>query len=104
MCHLITQNLFNQGKYRREISLNAKYIVVLKNVRDRNQFSHLVRQVLPHDSKGLLQAYLHATELPHGYRLLDLLQDTDDSLRFRTCIFPNEAPPLIYIGIGNQTY
>ena len=35
---LITQNLFHQGKYCRDISLNAKYIVVLKNVRDRNQF------------------------------------------------------------------
>jgi hypothetical protein len=33
---LITQNLFYQDKYCRDISLNAKYIVVLKNVRDRD--------------------------------------------------------------------
>jgi len=46
---LITQNLFHQGKYCRGISLNAEYIV-LKNVRDREQFSHLARQVLPQDS------------------------------------------------------
>ena len=32
---LITQNLFHQGKYCRDISLNATYIVVLKFVRDR---------------------------------------------------------------------
>jgi len=58
---LITQNLFHKGKYYRDISLNAKYNVVLKNVRDMEQFSHLVRQVLPHDCKGLSEAYLQAT-------------------------------------------
>jgi len=31
---LITQNLFHQGHYCRDISLNAKYLVLLKNVRD----------------------------------------------------------------------
>ena len=63
---LITQNLFHQCKFCLDISLNAKYIVVLKNERDREQFSHLARQVLPHDSKGLSDAYLNATEEPHG--------------------------------------
>ena len=84
-------------------SLNAKYTIVLKNVNDTDQFSHLARQVLPHDSKGLLQAYLYVTEAPHGY-LLDLSQDRDVRLRFRTCIFPNEANPLIYVDIGNETH
>ena len=79
-------------------------IVVLKNVRDRNQLSHLARQVLPHNFKGQLEAYLHATVAPQGYVLLDLSQDTDNSLRFRTCIFPNEAPHLFYVDIGNDTH
>jgi len=35
---LITQNLFHQGRYCRDISLNAKYLVPLKNVRDMNEF------------------------------------------------------------------
>ena len=34
--NLITQNLFHQWKCCRDILLNAKYIVVLKNVRDWN--------------------------------------------------------------------
>jgi hypothetical protein len=100
---LNTQNLFHQGKYCRDISLNAKYIVVLKYVRDREQFSHLARQVLPHDSKGLSDAYLNATEEPHGYLVLDLSQDTNDRLRFRTCIFLEEEPPVFYVDIGNET-
>jgi hypothetical protein len=101
---LITQNLFHQGKDCRDISLNAKYIVVLKNLRNRDQFSHPARQVLPQYSKGLLQAYLHATEATHGYLVLDQSQDTDDSLRFRTCIFPNKECPFLYVDAGNETH
>jgi ABC-type dipeptide/oligopeptide/nickel transport system ATPase subunit len=33
---LITQNLLHQGRLCRDISLNAKYLVLLKNVRDKN--------------------------------------------------------------------
>ena len=40
---VFTQNLFHKGRYCRGISLSANYFVVLKNVRDENQFSHLAR-------------------------------------------------------------
>ena len=58
-----------------DISLNAKYLVVLKNVRDKNQFLFLARQVYPEDSNSLYRAYLNATEKAHGYLMLDLSQD-----------------------------
>ena len=93
---LITQNLFHQAKYCRDISLNAKYIVLLKNTRDKNQFTHLGHQVYPEDSAGLYKAYLEATTKPHGYLVLDLSQDTDDRLRFRNNIFADEVPPAFY--------
>jgi len=35
---LITQNLFHQGRFCRDISLNAHYRVALENVRDKKQF------------------------------------------------------------------
>ena len=75
----------------------------MKNVRDREHVSQLARQVLPHDSKGLSDAYLNATEEPHGYLVLDLSQDTTVRLRFRTYIFPEEEPPIFYVNIGNGT-
>ena len=40
---LITQNMFHQGNHCRTIPLNAKNIVLLKNTRDKNQFTYLVR-------------------------------------------------------------
>ena len=100
---LITQNLFHQARHARDISLNAKYIILLKNVRDKAQFTHLARQVLPEDSQGLFKAYLQATKRPHGYLLIDLAQDTDDRVRFRTNIFPCEYPSIAYVKIGDET-
>ena len=59
---VITQNLFHQGNYCRTISLKAKYIVLLKSTRDKNQFTYLARQVYPGDSAGLYEAYLETTK------------------------------------------
>ena len=87
---LITQSLFHQGRFCKDISLNAKYLVLLKNVREKNQFMYLARQVYSENSASLYKAYLDATQRPKGYLLLDLSQDTDDRLRFRTNTFPTE--------------
>jgi hypothetical protein len=99
---LITQNLFHQGRFCRDISLNAKYSVALKNVRDKSQFQYLARQVHPEDSDSLYKAYLDATERPHGYLILDFAQDTDDLLRYRTNVFPDEYPPIIYAPTSDE--
>jgi len=64
---LITQNLFHQGRFCHDISLNAKYSVALKNVRDKNRFQYLARQVHPEDSDSLYKSYLEDTDRPHGY-------------------------------------
>jgi len=40
---------------------------------------------------------LDATERPHGYLILDFAQDTDDLLRYRTNVSPDEYLPIIYV-------
>ena len=35
--------------------------------------------------------------------MLDLAQDTDDQLRFRICIFPDEYPPTFYLDVDDET-
>jgi len=57
----------------------------------------LARQVHPEDSNSLYNAYLDATERPHGYLILDFAQDTNDRLRYGTNFFPDEYPPIIYV-------
>ena len=99
---LITQNLFQEGRNFRDISLNAIYLVLFKNVRDKRQFSYLANQVLAEDSSGLFKAYLDATKRPNGYLLLDLTQDSEDRYRFRTNVFPREHPLIIYVAINDE--
>jgi len=54
---LITQNFFHQAPHCRDISLNAKYLVALKNVRDRNQFAYLAWQMLPEASLNIFPLF-----------------------------------------------
>jgi hypothetical protein len=88
----ITQNIFNQGKGQRDISLNAHYIICFKNPRDKNQIMNLARQVYPENTKFIQEAYKDATSNPFGYLLFDLTQTQHDAYRFRSNIFPFDNP------------
>jgi len=54
---LITQNLFHQDRFCRDIYLNAYYIVALKNVRLNKQFMYLAIQVY----KKIVSVYITLT-------------------------------------------
>lgn len=86
----IVQNLFHAGKETRTISLNAQYLVIYKNPRDKSQITHLGRQLYPGQTKYVQEAYNDATKNPYGYLLIDLKANTLESHRLRTHIFPNE--------------
>ena len=82
----ITQNLFQQSKSSRTISLNAHYLVLIQSPRDKMQIKVLANQLqAPH----MIHAFNDATSIPHGYLLVDLKPNTPDYLRFRTQIFQN---------------
>lgn len=93
----LTQNLFHQGRGQRDISLNAHYIVVFKNPRDRSQIQHFARQLYPENSKFVQEAFHDATKIPHGYLLLDLKQETPEACRVRSCIFPDDEINYVYV-------
>ena len=92
----ISQNLFIQGKYTRTISLNSHYMIIFKNPRDKAQFSHLARQMFPDNTRYLNECFMDATSLPHGYLFLDFKQDTQEILRVRSNILPNDKT-IVYI-------
>jgi hypothetical protein len=93
---------FHQAPHCHDISLNAKYLFALKNVRDRKQFAYIARQVLLEARVSLCDSYREATQNPHGYMILDFAQDTDDLLRFRTNVFADEYPPVIYARVNDE--
>ena len=82
------QNIFH--KSHREITLNAKIIILFKNCRDVTQIACFLRQAFPERHRDVLNAYKDATSSPHGYFVLDFRTTTPDSERLRTGIFPNE--------------
>ena len=91
----ICQNIFHKGQ--RDISLNANYMVLFKNPRDRTQIQHLARQLYPEDSKFLQEAYYDSTAKPYSYLVIDLKQSTPEEFRFRSCIFPDDEYHYAYI-------
>lgn len=94
----VTQNIFNQGRGRRDISLNAHYIVCFKSPRDKLQIRHLARQIHPEKPEFIQEAYNDATSKPYGYLLFDLTQTTHDRYRYRTSIFSTDNPSnVVYV-------
>ena len=88
---LIVQNLFANNKCFRTISLNAHYLVVFENARDKQQISALARQLEPRRSQAVVDAFEMATEKPHGYMLIDCSPGTPRDIRYHTDIFAAEA-------------
>ena len=85
---LILQNLFHQGKYARDISLNSHYFILFKNPRDCQQIRYLGTQLGIRNK--LRSAYEDATLLPFSYLLIDLSPKGDGTFMLRSQIFPFE--------------
>ena len=92
----IVQNLFNNGKEHRTISLNSHYIVVFKNPCDASQIVHLAKQAYPGKVKAVQEASKDAASAPFGYLLLDFKQCTPDKLRLPAKVFPDEMT-VVYV-------
>lgn len=93
----ITQNLFHQNKHCRDISLNTHYILLFKNPREKAFIMYLAKQINPENVRFVQECYLDATSEPHGYLLIDLKQDTPESYRYRTKIFPTDPYNYVYL-------
>lgn len=95
----LTQNIFAKSAYSRTINLNAHYLVIFKNPRDRAQIAHLSRQMYPGSvSAFLVDAFHDATHnQPFAYLVVDLKADTEEELRVRTRIFPDDSPNYVYV-------
>lgn len=95
---LLAQNLFTKNKHFRDASLNATYIVLGKNPRDKSSVRHLAQQMFPGRSRELIDAYDLATKEPFTHLLLDFNQDVPEHLRMRSNILSKgELPMSVYI-------
>ena len=93
----LTQNIFHSSKHNRTMNINSHYVVLFKNPRDLGQISHLGRQMYPGKSRFLVESFSDATTAPYGYLFLDLKANTEEKLRVRTNIFPDDRLNFVYI-------
>jgi hypothetical protein len=87
----LVQNLYQQGKNSKSISLNSWYTVLFNNPRDVNQISLFDRQLGL--KKLLVKSYEDVMKTPYNY----LVVDTSPNVQYvlKTRIFPGEDP-IIY--------
>ncbi|RWS19648.1 hypothetical protein B4U80_05101 [Leptotrombidium deliense] len=83
---LLIQNLFYKSRQLRTISLNASYIIIMKNRRDLSQIDYIGRQLYPNNRRFFLDVYKDVTQYPFGYLLIDLKQTTPEEFRLRSNI------------------
>ena len=61
----LVQNVFNQSKSQRTVSLNSHYNVVFLNRRDASQFRTLAYQMCSDNARWLLDAFKCSTHKSH---------------------------------------
>jgi len=98
---ILFQSLFPSNKLARQISLNVKYVHAHKNPRENAQIQVLARQLSPHNYKWIVEAYHDVTKVPYQSLLMDLTQEREEKLRFRSHYLPNELPMRVYVSAGS---
>ncbi|KAK3716556.1 hypothetical protein QZH41_006390 [Actinostola sp. cb2023] len=88
----LCQNVYFQGKIMRTLSLNAAYLVLFKNPRDKLQIITLGKQMYPGKTDQFLHKYEAAVQRPYGYLFVDLKPNTPEECRLRTNVLPNDPP------------
>ena len=96
-CFFLSQNLFFANKRYRSISLNANYMILMKNVRDQSQIMHLAKQFAPYRESYVVQSFMEVSKKMFGYMIFDYHQKSADITRVRTNILPHEAPVTVFV-------
>ncbi len=87
---LLLQNYYNKNKHLRDINTNTNYVIFMKNPRNKLAVSHIAKESFPNQYHYVMESYLDATKVPHGYLLFNFNQQADDHLRLLTNIIPEE--------------
>jgi len=91
---LLSQNLFPPYPKSRNISLNANYIIVFRNLRDSSSISHLARQIFPENSKSFCELFIKNVSSAFSHLVFDFTTTNVDFLRYRENIVSEH--PIIY--------
>jgi hypothetical protein len=82
----ISQKLFFNNEYFRQISQNSDYMCIFKNPRNSMEIRSLAMQITP-KTLELVDIFKRATEKPYSYIFINLTQECIPQLKYISAIF-----------------
>ena len=77
----LTQKMFVNNEYFRQISQNSDYFCIFKNPRNSMEIRTLAQQITP-GNLGLIKFYTEATKKPFSYILINLTQECVEKVKY----------------------
>ena len=85
----LTQRMFVNDEYFRQISQNCDYFIVFKNPRNSSEIRTLAQQITPR-SLHLIKIYIEATKDPFSYLFINLTQECEPELKYLSQLFSKD--------------
>ena len=85
----LTQRMFVNDEYFRQISQNCDYFFIFKNPRNSSEIRTLAQQVTP-GSLHLIKMYIEATKDPFSYLFINLTQECQPKVKFLSQLFDKD--------------
>lgn len=92
----LSQRLFVNDEYFRQISGNCDYFCVFKNPRKVNEVRELAKQLTP-GTLELLNIYTMATKEPYSYLFINLTQECEEILKYTSHLFDYDHFIKVYV-------
>ena len=92
----LTQRLFNNNEFFRQISQNCDYMCIFKNPRNSMEIRTLAQQITPRTLE-LLDIYQKATKGPYSYILINLTQEGLQQLKYVNNMFSKAHVLNVYV-------
>lgn len=83
----ISQNLFHEGRERRNFTKNATYLCIFNSPLDQTIAYNMGRKLMPKNLKAFVNLFTHAVGRPYGYLFIDGHQESPRNAMFRTQMF-----------------
>ena len=85
----LTQRMFVNDEYFRQISQNCDYFIILKNPRNSSEIRTLAQQITP-GSLHLINMYIEATKEPFSYLFINLTQECPPEVKYLSQFFSRD--------------
>ena len=93
----LSQRMFVNNEYFRQISQNCDYFCVFKNPRNSSEIRTLAQQLTP-GSLELIEIYKAATKSPFSYLFINLTQECERNVKYLSHLFNENHAVRVYQG------